>query len=110
MWHLTKHGFNSAVCTRKGDGSHGQLVEPERMVVRARVSSQSEAIKGEFSDLLVDREITEYAGTDDAYRIFADKSVWSQVILGHDDFKSEVARHQGIAGADYEHSLHEVGR
>jgi hypothetical protein len=40
--------------------------------------------------------------------------IWSQVVAGlaeetdHDNFKSEVARHQGRAGAAYERSLHEV--
>ena len=49
-----------------------------------------------------------------AFRIFVDKPVWSQVLSGlaeetdYDNFKSEVARHQGKAGAAYEHSLHEV--
>jgi hypothetical protein len=46
--------------------------------------------------------------------IFVDKPVWSQVLAGlaeetdYDNFKSEVARHQGPAGAAYKQSLHEV--
>ena len=114
MWLFTKHGFYSAVCARQGDGSHSQPVDTDRMVVRARVRSHLDALKERFPDLLADCEIIEFAGTDYAFRIFVDKSVWSQVLVGlneemdYDNFKSEVARHQGSEGAAYEHSLHEV--
>ena len=114
MWLFTKPGFFSAVCARQGDGSHGQPVDPDRMMVRARVRSHLDALKERFPDLLADCEIIEFAGTDYAFRIFVDKSVWSQVLVGlneemdYDNFKSRVARHQGYEGADYEHSLHEV--
>ena len=114
MWLFTKHGFYSAVCARQGDGSHSQPVDTDRMVVRARVRSHLDALKERFPDLLADCEIMEFAGTDYAFRIFVDKSVWSQVLVGlneemdYDNFKSEVARHQGSEGAAYEHSLHEV--
>jgi hypothetical protein len=114
MWLFTKHGFYSAVCARQGDGSHGQPVDPNLIMVRARVRSHLEALKEQFSDLLADCEIKEFAGTDYAYRIFVPKTIWSQAMVGlseemdYDNFKSKVARHQGSAGADYEHSLHEV--
>jgi hypothetical protein len=83
-------------------------------MVRARVRSHVEALKDRFSDLLADCEIKEFAGTDYAFRIFVEKSVWSQVLVGlneemdYDNFKSKVARHQGSEGDAYEHSLHEV--
>ncbi len=114
MWLFTKHGFYSAVCARQGDGSHGQPVDPDRIMVRARLRSHLEALKENFSDLLADCEIKEFAGTDYAYRIFVPKPIWAQVMVGlteemnYDNFKSKVARHQGSAGADYEHLLHEV--
>ncbi len=72
------------------------------------------ALKERFPDDLGGCEIQEFEGTDYAYRLFVDKPVWSQVLAGlaeetdYDNFKSEVARHQGRAGAAYEHSLHEV--
>ena len=114
MWLFTKHGFYSAVCARQGDGSHGQPVDPDRIMVRARVRGHLETLKERFSELLADSEIMEFSGTDYAYRIFVPKSVWSQVVVGlteemdYDNFKSKVARHQGSDGAEYEHSLHEV--
>jgi len=114
MWIFTKHGFFSAVCARQGSGKHGQPVDLNRMMIRARVRTHLEALKKQFPDLLGQCEIQEFGGTDYAFRIFVVKSVWSQVLAGlseetdYDNFKSEVARHQGKAGAAYEHSLHDV--
>jgi hypothetical protein len=114
MWIFTKHGFFSAVCARQSDGRHGQPVDPHRIMVRARVRGHLEALKKRFPDLLGLCEIQESAGTDYAYRLFVQKSAWAQVLAGlaeetdYDNFKSEVARHQGRAGAAYEQSLHEV--
>lgn len=114
MWIFTKHGFFSAVCARQGDGKHGQPVDKDRTMVRTRIRGHLEALKKRFPDLLGECEILESAGTDYAYRIFVPKSAWTQVVGGlaeetdYDNFKSEVARPQGRAGAAYEHSLHEV--
>jgi hypothetical protein len=44
MWIFSKYGFFSAVCARQGDGSHGQPVDPERMMVRARDQGHLEAL------------------------------------------------------------------
>lgn len=114
MWLFTKHGFYSAVCARQGNGSHGQPVDPDRIMVRCRLRRHLEALRKRFPDLLAECDIHEFAGTDYAFRLFVPKSVWSQVLVGlteemdYDNFKSEVANHQGKAGAAYEHSLHEV--
>lgn len=114
MWIFTKHGFFSAVCARQGNGKHGQPIDPTRIMVRSRVRGHLDALKKRFSELLGQCEIQEFAGTDYAYRIFVDKPVWSQVVAGlaeetdYDNFKSEVGRHLGHAGAAYEHSLHQV--
>ena len=82
MWLFTKHGFYSAVCARQGEGGHNQPVNPDRIMVRARVRSHLEALKEHFSYLLANSEIKQFAGTDYAFRIFLDKSVWSQVLVG----------------------------
>jgi hypothetical protein len=114
MWIFTKHGFFSAACARQGDGSQGQPIDLRRIMVRARVRGHLEDLKQRFPELLGQCEIQKFAGTDYAFRIFVDKSVWSQVLSGlaeetdYDNFKTEVARHQGRAGAAYERSLHEV--
>jgi hypothetical protein len=114
MWLFTRHGFFSAVCARQGDGEHGQPVDPERIMVRARVRAHLEALKKRFPSLLEQHDVQTFAGSDYAYRIFVAKSVWCQVLgeLGretdYDNFKSEVAHHQGSAGAAYERALHDV--
>jgi hypothetical protein len=114
MWIFTKHGFFSAVCARQGGGKRGQPVDPDRMMVRARVRAHLEALKKRFPELVGQCDIQESVGTDYAFRILVAKPVWSQVLAclagetDYDNFKSEVARHQGKAGAAYEHALHEV--
>jgi hypothetical protein len=114
MWIFTKHGFFSAVCARQGDGKHSQPVDTDRIMVRARIRGHLEALKERFTELLGGCEIQDSAGTDYAYRLFVQKSAWIQVVAGlaeetdYDNFKSEVAHHQGKAGAAYVHSLHDV--
>lgn len=114
MWIFTKYGFFSAVCARQASGKHGMPVDPNRIMVRARLREHLEALKNRFPDLIGQCEIQEFAGADYAFRIFVPKSVWSQVLSGiaeetdYDNFKSEVARYQGKTGAAYERSLHDV--
>jgi hypothetical protein len=93
MWVFTKYGFYSAVCARQGEGKHGHPVDPTRIMVRARVRKHLEALQRRFSDLIGDCEVRDFTGTDYAYRIFVDKPVWSQVLVGlneeldYDNFK-----------------------
>jgi hypothetical protein len=76
MWLFTKHGFFSAVCARKGKGRHGQPIDPDRIMVRARLRSHLKALKERFPNLLGGCEILETAGTDYAFRLFVPKSAW----------------------------------
>jgi hypothetical protein len=114
MWLFTKHGFFSAVCARQGDGKHGKPVDPDRIMVRARLRGHLEALKKRFADLLGTCDIKDFAGTDYPFRLFVAKTAWAQIVgalaeeTDYDNFKSKVARHQGSTGRDYEHSLHEV--
>jgi len=114
MWIFTKYGFFSAVCARQEDEKYGQVLDPDRIMVRARVRGHLEVLKERFPDMLGQCDIHAFIGTDYAFRIFVDKLVWSQVLselaeeTDYDNFKSEVAHHQGSHGAAYEHSLHEV--
>ena len=114
MWLFTKYGFFSAVCARQVDGKHGRDVDPKRIMVRARVRKHLEELQKRFPDLVGDCKVQEFTGSDYAYRIFVDKTVWSQVLvslneeLDYDNFKSEVARFQGQDGDAYERSLHKV--
>lgn len=114
MWIFTKHGFYSAVCAREGDGTYGRPVDPDRIMVRARLRSHLEALKQRFPDSFQGCEIREFPGSDYAFRIFVNKSAWSHVLSGladetdYDNFKSAVSQYQGTKGANYIHSLHEV--
>jgi hypothetical protein len=114
MWVFTKYGFYSVVCARQGDGRRGQPVDASRLMVRARVREHLEALKARFPDLLADCEIQKFAGSDYACRLFVEKAKWGEVAslltddIDYDNFKSEVATHQGVAGARYEDALHDV--
>jgi len=114
MWVFTKYGFFSAVCARKGSGEHGQPVDPDRIMIRARLRSHLEALLERFSESLGGAEVQTYPGADYAFRIFVTKRAWSDVVaamaaeIDYDHFKAEVARHQGKDGRAYERSLHDV--
>ncbi|HDL63755.1 MAG TPA: hypothetical protein ENH12_00025 [Proteobacteria bacterium] len=114
MWIFTRYGFFSAVCARQGDGKYGLAIDPDRIMVRARVREHLEVLKERFPDMLGQCDIHDFTGTDYVYRVFVYKQVWSRVLselageTDYDNFKSEVARYQGQAGAAYEHSLHQV--
>jgi len=114
MWVFTKYGFFSAVCARKGGGKYGQPVDPDRIMIRARLRSHLEALLKRFPDVLGDSEIQTFAGTDYAFRVFVAKTAWSDMLAAmaeetdYDNFKSEVARHLGKDGIAYEKSLHDV--
>jgi hypothetical protein len=114
MWVFTKYGFFSAVCARKGNGQYGQPVDPDRIMVRARLGSHLDALLKRFSDRLDGIEIQTFPGTDYAFRIFVAKPVWSDVLAAlaaetdYDNFKAEVASHQGNDGKAYGKSLHDV--
>ncbi len=114
MWIFTRHGFFSAVCARQGSGKRGQPIDPDRIMVRARIRGHLEALKKRFPELLDQCDIQEFTGTDYAFRIFVNKPVWSKALSAlaeetdYDNFKSEVAHFQGRAGGAYERSLHDV--
>lgn len=114
MWIFTKYGFFSAVCARKGNGRHGEPVDPDRIMVRARLRGHLDSLKERFPDLLGDCEILESVGTDYAFRLFVQKAAWAKVVAtlaeetDYDNFKNKVKRHQGHSGTAYEDSLHEV--
>ena len=73
-------------------------VTPDTIKVPAALRPHLEALQVRFQDLIGECEIKESVGTDYAFRIFVDESVWSQVFvrlnddLDCDNFTSEVAR------------------
>ena len=95
---MTKYGFFSAVCAREGDGSPGQKVDSEKVMVRARDAAHLENLMDAFSNWLHAHTIYESDDSDYPCRIFMQKSIWqcivSDIIKGmdYDNFKSEVHR------------------
>jgi len=114
MWLFTQYGFFSAVCAREGDGSVGNKVDAERMMVRARLRGHLEGLKLRFPKELGGLEIMETPETDYRYRLFIDKAVWTRVLqflgeeLDYDNFKSKVGRNLDAVGDEYHHALHDV--
>jgi hypothetical protein len=114
MWLFTKYGFYSVVCARQGDGRHGQPVDRERLMVRARSEAHLKALKDRFPEELGDVNVLETPSTDYRYRMFVKKAVWSRVLVGlneemdYDNFKSEAHRTGKHDGGSYEHALHQV--
>jgi hypothetical protein len=64
MWVFTKHGFFSAVALGRGVASTASPIDPDRMMVRARVRGHLDGLKKRFPDLLGECEIQEFRGTD----------------------------------------------
>lgn len=112
-WIFTRFGFFSAVCARKGDGKLAQPVDPNQIMVRARVKAHLQALQKRFKELRP-FPIYESANSDYRFRLFCPKGTWAHVMcdlaldLDYDNFKSEVKRFQGKKGAAYESALHRV--
>lgn len=113
MWIFSKYGFFSSVCARKGDGSHGNPVNPDLVMVRARLRRHLEDIAEAYPEQLGGCSISESSGTDYRFRMFVDKTSWMHVVasmtneLDYDNFKNEAARLHGH-DSDYLRSLHAV--
>jgi hypothetical protein len=52
MWIFTRYGFFSAVCAREGDGAHGRPIDPDRIMVRARLRDHLERLIAAFPELV----------------------------------------------------------
>lgn len=115
MWLFTKYGFYSAVCSRSGDGSLKQPVDPDKIMVRARVRAHLDNLKQAFPAELGACEVRESSTNDYRWRLFVAKPVWSQVVgalvmdVDYDNFKGKV--HVVMPQddrADYTGCLHSV--
>ncbi len=112
MWIFTKHGFYSAVCAKKGEGNPSQPIDPDRLMVRARVLGHLEALKERFPDLLGTEEIHAFPDADYPYRLFVKKPIWVQVLaelaeeIDYGNFKGKIGKKEVSEG--YLASLHEV--
>lgn len=114
MWLFTRYGFFSVVCARQGDGSHVMPVDPDRMMVRARVAEHLAALKERFPDELGGSEIVTTSYTDYACRLFVEKANWVRVAAAlaeetdYDNFKKSAKKQKGGEGIEYLNALHAV--
>ena len=116
MWIFTRYGFFSTVCARHGNGSAGNPVDSDCIMVRARVRSHLECLLQRFLEPLQMSadDIQQFTGSDYPFRIFVRKSTWLQVMeilvaeMDYDNFKSDVAEHLAWVGRHYETALHDV--
>lgn len=117
MWIFTRYGFFSAVSARQGDGSHGQPVDPDRIMIRARRREHLESLLQRFASATTARpEIHETKSTDYRYRIFMPKAQWAALLaelasdIDYDNFKNAAHEHLDAtpAGRAYTHALSDV--
>ncbi len=100
MWLFTKYGFFSATSARTGNGSHGNPLDVDRIMVRSRWHSHLVNLRKRFKKELKHNEIYANAGTDYRYRIFVHKAVWKKIVAAlaeetdYDNFKSEAGRYE----------------
>lgn len=78
MWLFSKLGFYSAVCARKNKGQSTEI-DPDRIMVRARVKKHLTNLKAHFPDL-IGVKIQQDAGTDYRYRIIVSKTIWEHIV------------------------------
>ena len=114
MWLFTKYGFYSVVCARQGEGQPGKPIDPNRVMVRARLKTHLEALRKRFPAQLGDVSIVEMLQTDYRYRILLKKSTWTEILaalsdeLDYGNFKAAADQHLGRPGREYVDSLHDV--
>ena len=109
MWIFTRYGFFSIVNASQKDGSP----DPDTLVVRARRIAHLRQLQQRCASLAA-AEISTTRHRDYRYRIVVAKTDWTAALLllageqNWSNFKAEVSRHLGPAGADYTHALHSV--
>lgn len=113
MWLPTTIGFFSAVLARKGDGSKGQPVDPDRFMIRARTEQHLENLRERFPEQLADVEVFRSLHSDYPVRFFISREAWTRIVVGlvddvdYADFKSAVAARKKT-GPAYIDALHSV--
>lgn len=110
MWTMTKYGFFSVSCARKGNGEPWQQINLDSLMVRARSSKHLQALMNRFSGI-ERQEIYQSLDADYRFRIFVNKKVWAGIMhemaleLDYDNFKGKVGQSMPEDGA-YLSALH----
>ncbi len=113
MWLMTKYGFFSVVCARRGKGKSVK-VDEKLLMVRARDLDHIERLKRRFSTELGSYKVKESPRNDYRFRIFVPRKVWLGVAralaadIDYGNFKGEAQRAQGKDGDAYVDMLHDI--
>ena len=101
MWLFLPHlGFFSVVLARQGKGDPGAALDPNRVMIRARIRKHLATLKRRFP-AIADVPILESRNADYRYRILLDKKVWVDLMPGlaediqYPNFKAAAAEAQG---------------
>jgi hypothetical protein len=111
MWIFTVYGFYSVACADKQDEDGNWCIDPDNLMVRARVKQHLENLKERFG---LDGKIVESSGTDYLFRMFVPKQVWAACLeemakeQSWSNFKSECEHHIGRVGKPYVNALHRI--
>lgn len=109
IWIFTRFGFYSIACASKRDGS----IDRDTVMVRARCKDHLQNLQTRFP-ALASSKIVSLRNRDYRYRMIVPKSIWVAALQelaeeqDWNNFKNEVARHQGRGGATYTRALHDV--
>ena len=109
MWIFSIYGMYSIACARRPDGS----LDPETVMVRARRADHLRNLQKRFP-AVAGADVVTLPNRDYRYRLIVPKSNWAAVLVEMvseqkwSNFKDQVAKHQGHAGAVYTRALHDV--
>lgn len=112
MWLFTRLGFYSAVCGKTDKGA----IDPDTMMIRARLRVHLERLVKAFPALLGDCEIHKSESRDYRFRMIVPKLVWVELAtaladeVDYGNFKDQCHREwdKTPTGSSYTNSLHRV--
>jgi hypothetical protein len=109
LWIFSIYGMYSIACARKPNGS----LDPDNVMVRARRADHLRNLQKRFL-AMAGADIVTLPNRDYRYRLIVPKSNWAAALAEMageqkwSNFKDQVAKHQGRAGAAYTRALHDV--
>ena len=113
MWVFATHGVYSVVCARRGAGGWDQPVDPDRVMIRARVRGHLDGLIDRFP-VLAGGGIIETPAADYRWRVIVSKADWADALrelaldTDYDNFKNAAKAELGEQGHRYYAVLAEV--
>ena len=113
MWLATTYGWFSLVSGRQGDGAHGQPLDPERMMLRARSEDHLRRLRQRFPDLIGGCAVVRSVHADYPVRLLLPRTTAITLVgelvadIATDNFKRAAGELHGH-GSQYLHCLHDT--